>query len=206
MLEAENIECMRGDRVLFQGVSFALERGALLRIAGANGSGKTSLLRIVCGLAVPTQGVLRWQGENIRTLREEYWKHLVYIAHSSAVKDDLTARENLEIGGTLAGLRVSAAAATEALEQFGVAHCAFLPARSLSQGQRRRVALARLALSAETPLWVLDEPFTALDAAAVLFLQTLIATHLVRGGIVILTTHQEVSIVASVSLRIDLGK
>ena len=205
MLEAEDIECTRGDRVLFHGVSFALEPGALLRIAGANGSGKTSLLRIVCGLAVPTLGILKWQGENVRTLREEYWKDLVYIAHSSAVKDDLTAQENVEIGCALAGFRVTPGEAAGALEQFGVAHCAYLPARSLSQGQRRRVALARLALSADVPLWVLDEPFTALDAGAVLFLQGLIAAHLVRGGIVILTTHQEVSIVASVSLRIDLN-
>lgn len=205
MLEAEDIECTRGERVLFRGVSFDLEPGALLRIAGANGSGKTSLLRIVCGLAVPTQGVLKWQGENIRTLREEFWKHLVYIAHSNAVKDDLTARENVEIGCALAGYRIGTGEADAALEQFGVAHCALLPTRSLSQGQRRRVALARLALSADLPLWVLDEPFTALDVGAVAFLQTLIAAHLVRGGIVILTTHQEVSIVASVSLRIDLN-
>jgi heme ABC exporter, ATP-binding protein CcmA len=205
MLEAADIECMRGDRVLFRGVSFTLERGALLRIAGANGSGKTSLLRIVCGLAVPTAGAVRWEGEDVRHLREEYWKHVVYIAHANAVKDDLTAQENVEIGCALAGLKVTAQDAVGALEQFGVAHCAMLPARSLSQGQRRRVALARLAVSSAAAVWVLDEPFTALDAAAVAFLQGLIAAHLVNGGIVILTTHQEVSIAAAIALRIELN-
>ncbi len=205
MLEARDIECIRGERLLFRGVDFALEAGSMLRIAGANGSGKTSLLRIVCGLAVPTEGEVRFKGENVRGLREEYWKNVVYIAHSSAVKDDLTALENVEIGSRLAGLQVTAREAGYALEQFGIAHCAALPARSLSQGQRRRVGLARLALTANLPVWVLDEPFTALDVAAVAFLQGLIGTHLARGGIVILTTHQEVTIAASVSLRIDLN-
>jgi heme exporter protein A len=204
MLEAEDLECTRGDRILFRGVAFGLEAGSLLRIAGANGSGKTSLLRIVCGLAVPTQGMVRWQGESVRSLREEYWKNVAYVAHTNAVKDDLTAEENLRIGCALAGLAPTPDKVMDALEQFGVAHCALLLTRSLSQGQRRRVALARLAMSAGVPVWVLDEPFTALDARAVLFLQELIAAHLVRGGIVVLTTHQEVSIAAAVALRIDL--
>jgi heme exporter protein A len=205
MLEGVDIECMRGDRVLFRGVSFQLQPGALLRIAGANGSGKTSLLRIVCGLAMPTAGEVRWRGENVRRLREDYWKDLAYIAHASAVKDDLTAQENVEIGCRLSGLPVNTDDAAKALDRFGVAHCAQLPARSLSQGQRRRVALARLALSSNAPVWVLDEPFTALDVAAVAFLQGLIAAHLLRGGIVILTTHQEVTIEATISMRIDLN-
>jgi heme exporter protein A len=204
MLEAEDLECTRGERILFREVAFGLEAGSLLRIAGANGSGKTSLLRIVCGLAVPSRGMIRWQGENVRSLREEYWKNVAYVAHANAVKDDLTAEENLRIGCALAGLAATPENVMDALGQFGVAHCALLPARALSQGQRRRVALARLALSAQVPVWVLDEPFTALDARAVAFLQALIAAHLVRGGIVVLTTHQEVSIEAAIALRIDL--
>jgi heme exporter protein A len=205
MLEAGGIECVRGERTLFRDVAFSLAAGSLLRIAGANGSGKTSLLRIVCGLTPPTQGEIRWRGENIRALREEYWKHLVYIGHSNAVKDDLTALENLEIASALGGQGMASGAAHSALDQFGVAACAALPARVLSQGQRRRVALARLVVSRALPLWVLDEPFTALDAAAVGFVQTLIGEQLARGGTVVFTTHQEVVIEAGVKLRIDLG-
>lgn len=205
MLEGLDVECMRGDRVLFRGVNFSLEPGALLRIAGANGSGKTSLLRIVCGLAVPTVGEVRWRGENVRRLREDYWKDVAYIAHASAVKDDLTAQENVEIGCRLSGLPLKAGDAQRALEQFGIAHCALLPARSLSQGQRRRTTLARLALAANVPVWVLDEPFTALDVAAVAFLRGLIAAHLLQGGMVILTTHQEVTIEATIAMCIDLN-
>jgi heme exporter protein A len=204
MLEAVELECVRGDRTLFRDLDFALERGALLRVAGANGSGKTSLLRIVCGLSVPAHGEIRWDGANIRALKEEYARQLVYIGHANALKDDLTARENLLITGQLAGLDATPDQATDALERFGVGGCAMLPARVLSQGQRRRVALARLALSTAVPLWVLDEPFTALDVKAVDDLQALIADQVARGGSVVLTTHQEVAIAAANAQRLDL--
>ena len=204
MLEGIGLECVRGERTLFRDLDFKLERGALLRVAGENGSGKTSLLRIVCGLTPPAAGELRWRGENIRSLREDYWKELVYIGHANALKDDLTAQENLRIGCRLAGLAASAAQTLDALERFGVGRCAKLPARVLSQGQRRRVALARLGVSAALPLWVLDEPFTALDAAAVENLEALVGEHLNRGGAVMLTTHQEVRIAAAGG-RLDLS-
>jgi heme exporter protein A len=204
MLEAVGLECVRGERTLFSGVEFTVERGALLRVAGANGSGKTSLLRIVCGLTPPARGEVRWDGRNVRASREEYARELVYIGHANALKDDLTARENLLIACALAGLRPGVAAADDALERFGVGRCAMLPARVLSQGQRRRTALARLALSAAAPLWVLDEPFTALDVAAVADLETLIGAHLDGGGSVVLTTHQEVAIAAAKARRLDL--
>jgi heme exporter protein A len=204
MLEGIALECVRGERTLFRGLDFRLDRGALLRVAGENGSGKTSLLRIVCGLAPPAAGELRWLGENIRALREDYWKELVYIGHANALKDDLTAQENLRIGCRLAGLEASPAQTLDALERFGVGRCAKLQARVLSQGQRRRVALARLAVSAALPLWVLDEPFTALDTAAVDNLQSLVGEHLNRGGAVMLTTHQEVGIAAAGG-RLDLS-
>ena len=204
MLEGAGLECVRGERTLFQGLGFKLDRGSLLRVAGENGSGKTSLLRIVCGLTPPAAGEIRWQGENIRALREDYWKELVYIGHANALKDDLTAQENLRIGCRLAGLSVSPRETLDALEQFGVGACAKLPVRVLSQGQRRRVALARLAVSGALPLWVLDEPFTALDAAAVENLQTLVSEHLAEGGAVMLTTHQEVRIAAT-GTRLDLS-
>jgi heme exporter protein A len=204
MLEGVGLECVRGERTLFRNLDFSLGAGALLRVAGENGSGKTSLLRIVCGLTPPAAGELRWRGENIRALREDYWKELVYIGHANALKDDLTAEENLRIGCRLAGLDANGTGTREALERFGVGRCARLPARVLSQGQRRRVALARLVLSAALPLWVLDEPFTALDVTAVDNLQALIAGHLEQGGAVMLTTHQEVGIAASGG-RLDLS-
>jgi heme exporter protein A len=205
MLEANDLACVRGERTLFDGLTFEAKQGTLLRVAGANGSGKTSLLRIVCALLLPVRGEVRWKGEDVRALREEYWKELVYIGHMNAVKDDLTSVENLEIGAALAARPIAREPALTALELFGIAHCASLPARVLSQGQRRRVALARLAVSSACPLWVLDEPFTALDAAAVTLMQSLVSEHLGRGGTVDLTTHQEVAISAPHEARVDLG-
>ena len=204
MLEAVNLECVRGDRTLFSDLSFSLNGGVLLRVAGTNGSGKTSLLRILCGLLSPTQGEVRWRGSDIHSLREEYWKEIIYLVHSNAVKDELTATENLMVASTLAGMKVSREQASEALRCFGLAHCEMLPAKVLSQGQRRRVSLARLILSEKLPLWILDEPFIALDTAAVDYMQTLIAQHVARGATVVLTTHQEAPIATATLVTIDL--
>jgi len=205
MLETVDLQCVRGERSLFSGLEFRLREGELLRIAGANGSGKTSLLRILCGLLAPAHGSVRWHGEDIRRLREEFWGRLVYIGHANAIKDDLTATENLAIACALGGYKVATAALHAALDQLGIGGSAHRPARVLSQGQRRRVALARLALSGQSPLWILDEPFTALDASAVEIVQALIGSHVARGAAVVYTTHVELEIAAAVSLRVDLG-
>ncbi len=187
MLEAADLACERGGRALFHGLNFSLASGELLRIGGANGSGKTSLLRILCGLLTPSAGEVRWQGQAIRSLAEEYSRSLVHIGHAAGLKDELTAAENLAIACTLAG--VSRDGAGDALARFGIP--GEKPVKQLSQGQRRRAALARLALSQNVPLWLLDEPFAALDAAAISLVEELIRGHAGRGGAVVFSAHQD---------------
>jgi heme exporter protein A len=187
MLEGADLECQRGGRTLFRGLSLVLRRGELVRIAGANGSGKTSLLRILCGLLTPTAGEVRWNGAPIRGLKEEYTKSLVYLGHAPAVKDDLTPGENLAIASRLCGMTVAPGQIGAALERFAVPEALV---RRLSQGQKRRAALALL-LAAEVPLWLLDEPFTALDAAAAELMRATLREQVARGGAVLYTTHQD---------------
>jgi len=204
MLEALGVGCVRGDRRLFSDVGFALPPGRLLRVSGANGSGKTSLLRILCGLLTPAEGEVRWNSAAIGSQREDYHRRLVYIGHLNGLKDELTPPENLEVAAALAGISADRKACLAALDAVGLAHFSDLAVRHLSQGQRRRVALSRLALSAAAPLWILDEPFTALDARAVGQLERVIAGHIRAGGMAVLTTHMEVPIAGVETLRLDL--
>ena len=178
---------------MFTGLGFRLDAGEALYVTGANGAGKTSLLRMVCGLSAPAEGQVLWQGESIFSLREEFFRHLLYLGHAAALKDELTATENLVVGATLSGHAVDAATARAALVEIGLKGREDLPARVLSQGQRRRVNLARLLLPGAPRLWVLDEPFNALDVRAVAHLAEIIGRHLAQGGMVVYTTHQEVA-------------
>jgi heme exporter protein A len=190
VLEAADLECERGGRFLFRNLSLKVSGGNLLRVSGANGSGKTSLLRILCGLLTPSAGEVRWKGSPIRSLGEDYARELVYLGHAPAVKGDLTAAENLSIACTLAGVQAEQGDVHAALERFGLGGIDG-PVRKLSQGQRRRAALARLCLSAAATLWLLDEPFAALDAQGVGLLERLFRQHLARGGAIVFTTHQD---------------
>lgn len=203
MLEADNLECSRGERRLFQGVGFRLKAGEVLYLTGKNGVGKTSLLRMICGLLPPNAGTIRWNGEDIRRLAGDYRAELCYLGHANAIKEELTPLENLHSGAALLGTPLSETQALEALNHVGLAGREDLPCRYLSQGQKRRVALARLVFD-QRALWVLDEPFVALDAQAVAWLVQRIIARVAQGAIVIMTTHQRVEIPAARELR--LGK
>ena len=191
-LRLRELACVRGGRRLFSGLNLGLQRGQLLRVQGQNGAGKTSLLRMLCGLLAPADGQVLWQGRPVAAWREEFGRQLVYLGHAAALKDDLSALENLQASAVLGGTAVSARDAAAALAQAGLRGRERAPARTLSQGQRKRVALARLVLGASAALWVLDEPFNALDAAAAAWLTGVIAAQAGRGGIVVLTSHQSV--------------
>ncbi len=195
MLEASNLECIRGERSLFAGVGFRLAAGEMLYLQGANGSGKTSLMRILCGLAHPAAGEVRWRGEPIGKLGEDYRRELCYLGHHNAIKEELTPLENLLAAAHLADEDLDEGAALDALELVGLAGREELACRYLSQGQKRRVALARL-VNERRALWILDEPYVALDTAAVALVASLIGAHLQRGGLVVLTTHQAVPVAA----------
>lgn len=195
ILEADNLECVRGDRRLFKGIGFGLAPGELLYLQGKNGAGKTSLLRMLIGLLPPEAGEIRWKGESIRSMGEDFRADLCYLGHQNAIKEELTPLENLVAAARLAEEELSEDDAIDALEQVGLAGREDLACKYLSQGQKRRVALARL-VKEKRQLWVLDEPFVALDVAAVAWLAGVIGAHLQRGGLCVMTTHQPVDIPA----------
>ena len=204
MLEVKNLTCVRGTRRLFTGLSFSTEAGELVEVRGPNGSGKTSLLRILCGLATPAAGEVWWQGQNIRSLGEEYCAAVVYLGHQNAVKDELSAIENLRISSAVAGRSLNQSGAEELLQRVGLGQQQHLPARVLSAGQRRRLAMTRL-LSAGATLWILDEVLTSLDDTAVNLSREFIGEHLKNGGIAIVATHQDLNLVAPRVQRLQLS-
>ena len=193
MLDATDLECLRGTRRLFAGLSFRVEGGECLQVQGSNGSGKTSLLRILCGLARPERGAVRWKGEPIEALGDDFRAELAFCGHANALKDDLTPAENLRASAALSGAPAGENAVRSALDAFGILQLEALPVRALSQGQKRRVALARLALC-ERRLWLLDEPLAALDTRAAETLAAFVDAHLAKGGICVLSSHQPVEL------------
>jgi heme exporter protein A len=204
MLDVIGLECVRGERTLFRNLSFSLLPGTLFELRGENGSGKTTLLRAICGLLSPIAGEIRWQGENVKSLGDDYRAHLGYLGHLNGLKDELSALENVALTASLSGITADTRAIEDILRQFGLARCLHLPCKALSQGQKRRAALARVAIGRHHQLWLLDEPFAALDTVAITFLQSQIEQHLVNGGIVILATHQDVPMSAPHHQRIEL--
>jgi heme exporter protein A len=201
-LSVEKVHVWRGDRHVLQGVSLMLRPRQLLHVSGPNGTGKTTLLRVVCGLLRPEQGLVSWLGKSISSIRAEYQATLAYASHEPALKADLTALENLCFAVGLKR-RVTRDELRASLERTGVAACADLPARVLSAGQRRRVAMARvLAMSAS--LWLLDEPFTNLDAAGTDLMASLLQEHVEQGGAALVVAHHDLKIDVDMR-RLDLG-
>jgi heme exporter protein A len=198
LLQVSRLSVVRGRRTLFSDLSFGVDRATLITITGPNGSGKTTLLRTLAGLAAAASGDIAWNGE-----RGIPRGQVAYFGHASALKDELSAEENLHYALTLAGNTATAAATRDALARAGLEAQRRLPAKRLSQGQRRRVHMARLFLSSE-PLWLLDEPATALDAAGLDLLADTIASHVGRGGMALVATHQDLPIVVARHERLRL--
>jgi heme exporter protein A len=201
MLSVANLSCVRGERRLFSGLAFELAAGEWLHVQGENGAGKTTLLRALVGLSHPDQGEIRWHDQPISDLAEDYRRELLYLGHYGAVKEELTPLENLSLAASLDGRSLDDREALAALHRFGLKGREELPVRFLSAGQKRRVLLARL-VTRKAVLWVLDEPFTALDVKAVDMLSALIAEHVTGGGMVILTSHQAMPIAGGKAVKL----
>ena len=193
MLEARALSCIRGERRLFQDLSLRVASGECLHVRGENGVGKTSLLRLLTGLSKPESGEILWNGQVINKDASTYHRELLFLGHRDALKEDLTALENLQLYAALDDLDLPDDKALSALWRFGLRGREHLPVNCLSAGQKRRVLMARM-LTRQAKLWILDEPFNALDIHAVQALQDLIVEHIEQGGLVVLTSHQEVSL------------
>lgn len=202
-LLADDLACERSDRLLFSGLNLEVREGEALQVHGPNGSGKTSLLRILCGLALPSAGAVRWRGLDIFAQPMDYRAEILYIGHHNGVKLELSPLENLRVAQALTS-RPGPISPLHALERFDLAGFEDTPARALSAGQRRRVALARLLIS-RARIWVLDEPFTALDRSGVSIMESIIHGQLQEGGLVIFTTHQPLRLAAGPAKALHLA-
>lgn len=202
MLSVHNLACQRGGRELFSGINFELNPGELLYIRGANGTGKTTLLRSVCGLTQPENGEIHWNKQGITSQATEFHQQLCYLGHRNGLHPELSPFENLL---TDADLHPSSSDAdiSAAIDAAGIKEKTDVPVKYLSQGQQRRVALSKC-LVRNSKLWVLDEPFTALDDKAIDWFVSVIAMHLENSGMVLLTTHQETAVNAHVTREVML--
>ena len=192
-LEARALACVRGDRSLFSGLSFRLVAGDCLHVRGENGVGKTSLLRLLTGLSKPESGEVLWNTQSIFSESAYYHRELLFLGHRNALKEELSALENLQMYAALDDIKLSLDQALAALWRFGLRGRENLPVHCLSAGQKRRVIMARM-LTRQACLWILDEPFNALDSNAVTELENLIAEHLATGGLLVLTSHQAINL------------
>jgi heme exporter protein A len=201
-LEIRNLECIRDDRVLFSQLNFTVDPHQALILEGDNGCGKTSLLRILCGIRLPDQGQVIWADELIQQAISDYYEQMVYVGHLDGIKRDLSVAENLRMGTALG--RCSELTIEDALQQVRLPGYEDVRAQVLSAGQRRRVALASLLLK-QCALWILDEPFTALDRASRKIFETIMVNHLQHGGMIVLTSHHPVNLSDSAVQTINLS-
>jgi heme exporter protein A len=203
MLEARGLSAQRGDFTLFADIGFALGPGEALLVTGANGSGKTTLLRIVAGLSHATTGDVRWRGLPVQPFAPALRGEVLYIGHNGALKDDLSAQENLASIASLHSVHAGPSRLREALSAWSLGRQRALPARVLSQGQRRRVGLARMNLERRA-LWVLDEPTTALDIGGIALLRDMLGVHLIHGGVALVATHMDIGLAAGATRTLHL--
>lgn len=203
LLSASGLACQRDDRWLFTGLALGVRPGHVLQIEGPNGSGKTTLLRILCGLTEADSGAVYWQGESLSAVRSEFYGSMVYVGHQPGIKHGLTPRENLQLALRLSG-GTPRTTIDAALERLGLGGYQDLPCRGLSAGQQRRVTLARLLL-VEARLWVMDEPFTAMDRAGRALIEGLMRAHVASDGAVLVTTHHALDLGDSRVTHLDLG-
>ena len=193
VLQASALSCVRGDRLLFSDLDLLVRAGECLHVRGENGVGKTSLLRLLTGLSKPESGEILWKQQAIAAESAQYHRELLFLGHRDALKEDLTALENLQMYAAIDDVALTQERALSSLWRFGLRGREHLPVSYLSAGQKRRVLMARM-LTRQAKLWILDEPFNALDINAVHALQALITEHLEHGGLVVLTSHQNIDI------------